>query len=400
MILRSRRLLCFILPFVLSVSSGVDAADLRGEFLQGVIQRQYYEIAQETLDSLKADLELPQDLQELLDLQQGLILRGLAATEASPENRKQMLEQACTCIGRFLAQHGDHPMRDRAKWAISESRIEQARSVVHSASSLTQEEMSEEVRFVLREGIHQARLYLSQLNTLYQEQWEKYPLYIAAEDHSLKIARNQAFERYLRSQFDLAQCDYWESLTYPEVNAVRGRLLTRAGNAYGEIHQRYRSQLGGLYARLWQGKCYEALKSVEGTRLALGIYGEIIEHDGTSPSLISIKETALLFRLNCLNSKFRKDYQLVEIEALDWLDSHPERAETAAGLGIEWQLVVALARMSEEKEWARDTQRDFQMRALEHAAHVASVPNDNQTDARQMVESTSAESKGENSPSQ
>jgi hypothetical protein len=49
-------------------------------------------------------------------------------------------------------------------------------------------------------------------------------------------------------------------------------LLEKAVAAFDDIHTRFRSQIVGLLARLWQGKCFEEMGMLGE---ALGIYNEM-----------------------------------------------------------------------------------------------------------------------------
>ena len=60
-----------------------------------------------------------------------------------------------------------------------------------------------------------------------------------------------------------------------------------SGLEFEKIHTAYRSMIGGLLARLWQGKCLEEIGQREGIDAALGIYRELLLHDGRSSSMLA-----------------------------------------------------------------------------------------------------------------
>src|SRR5690606_27628082 len=109
-------------------------------------------------------------------------------------------------------------------------------------------------------------------------------------------------------------CRYWEAQTFDKGTKERKDLLTTAAEEFEAIHSKYRSMIGGLFARMWQGKCFEEQDEI---RIALGIYEEILGHEGKSTTMQNLKDKALRFRLICLNHEKRKDFQLTVLEGED-----------------------------------------------------------------------------------
>ena len=104
---------------------------------------------------------------------------------------------------------------------------------------------------------------------------------------------------------------------------------SQAADEFEKMHQKYRSQVGGLFARAWQGKCYEEQKDIQ---KALGIYNELLDHPGDTDVLSNLKTQTLYFKLICLNSKDRHDHQLVVDLADEWLKKHKSEATSQMGL--------------------------------------------------------------------
>ena len=69
--------------------------------------------------------------------------------------------------------------------------------------------------------------------------------------------RKRAEAVYMRSQYDLALCTYEDAQTWDRGSENYKKLLTGASKQFEAIHTRYRSQVLGLYARMWQGKSFE-----------------------------------------------------------------------------------------------------------------------------------------------
>ncbi len=151
-------------------------------------------------------------------------------------------------------------------------------------------------------------------------------------------ARGKSEIDFMRAQIDLALCTYEEAQTYPADSQEFKNLLNKAADEFKAIHEKYRSIVGGLYARMWQGKCFEEQNDIG---KALGIYNELLGHPGKSSAMQNVQNQVLQFRLICLNHDERKDYQLVINEAGQWLQMHRKEGGTTIGLGIRYEKAVA-----------------------------------------------------------
>ena len=127
---------------------------------------------------------------------------------------------------------------------------------------------------------------------------EKFPKFInKTEDPKQYEARSSAETKYILAQLDLANCTYEESQTWDRDSAEYAAKLRDAAQEYEETHSKYRSMLGGLYARTWQGKCFEEQDDID---RAVGIYKELLGHPGKSAPMKRLQSQVLQFYLKPL----------------------------------------------------------------------------------------------------
>src|SRR5262249_35073145 len=126
----------------------------------------------------------------------------------------------------------------------------------------------------------------------YKAAYDKFDKSIPPTEKARYAARESAFLNYLQAQLNLALLTYEEAQTYDKGSADNKRLLTEAAKAFDDINARYRSQVAGLYARMWEGKCYEEQNDI---RKALGLYNELLEHGDKKPdpALKSVQDRVL-----------------------------------------------------------------------------------------------------------
>jgi hypothetical protein len=224
-------------------------------------------------------------------------------------------------------------------------------------------------------ALEKARGLLGDAKTIYGaavveigEKWKSYGPFVDRNASPEKFAaRAKAEASYLKAQLENAGCTFQQAQTYDKREKLHGELLKQAAKEYGEIHQKYHSMLAGLFARLWQGRCFQELDDV---RRALGIYNELLSHRLRSPQVMGLQDQALFFRLACLNSPSRRDYALVVDEAREWIDLASEQREhSASGQGIRWEF----ARGLELQAGKSSTSAEDRANLLSEAAEILTV---------------------------
>jgi len=364
---------CLLICCIALSTSAVRAEEPVNAFLSGLLRHGYADTALIYLERLDPQLELSPQVREILPYHHAVILMHCAEQTLRPQEKREFEEKSAALFSQFIKNHPEHALVPQAQMSLVELQLQQAKSHLeasegHDSSPARQDNWPD-----IRQQIAEIQTVFLQQRDRYQTYSDQYPAFIPADEPELRRARDHVQEMLIRSCLDLAQCKYWEAQTYPVDSPQRQQLLKSAGNSYELIHQRYRSQVGGLFARLWQGKCYEGLRDEQGMRLALGIYGEILEHDGTSSALVLLKDQALLYRLVCLNSEFRKDFQLVEMESESWLENAGRRSNSETGLAIQWELCRALDALAQDAQWPPDTRHDFLVRAHEHILRLQAL---------------------------
>jgi hypothetical protein len=230
--------------------------------------------------------------------------------------------------------------------------------------------------------------------------YDVFPKFIPQDDDDYEN-RREAEVLYLSSQMDLAICSYTEAHGFQAGSKQFQDQLRAAADEFKTIHERYRSMVAGLYARLWQGKCLEEQNEIG---KALGIYNELLAHPGRSNAMKKVQDMSLHFRMVCLNSDSRKDYQLVVNEAEQWTKDRDEKDASAVFLGIHFQNAKAHEKLAEQIETkyqlaktqanenkqpppadpAEDIKRHRQ-RALKSAKIVGESPSQDQAEAKALI---------------
>jgi hypothetical protein len=335
------------------------------EFLQGLRDRSYYKYALLYLDTLQEDPSVPKDIRDVIPYEKASTLLQMARSGAitNPEVKSRQYEQALGFLNEFTQNSPNHPRAGEANTEKAGILLGKGRIEVWQSRSPSNKENRGEFQKRAKDFVIQARVIYQKALDQHMASWKAFDTFIdKVEEPKLFEDRRQAEVRYMIAQLDLAHCLYEEAQASDQGSDPYKAKLRDAASAYEEIHSRYRSQIGGLFARTWQGKCYEEQDDIQ---RALGIYKELLGHPGKSGSLVGLQDQVRHFRLICLNHEQRKDFQLVIDEATAWLAAAKGgKKYSEQSLGIRWQQVLAQETLAEDRSLSEPDRKRLLTSAL------------------------------------
>lgn len=321
------------------------------EFLQGLRMRGYNDYALMYLDTLADDANCPTEVKELVPYEKATTLLSMArgGQITNPDVKTRQLDQALGFLQEFITASPNHARAGEANTERARILLGKARVEVWQSRSPANKENRGEFQNKARTFVLQAREIFQTAHDQHKTTWEVFPKFIdKIEQPALFKQRKNAEVKYILAQLDLANCTYEEGQSHDENSDEFKAKLRDAASEYEEIHSRYRSQLGGLYARTWQGKCYEEQDDIQ---RALGIYKELLGHPGKSESMVRLQDQVRHFELICLNHKEREDYQLVIDKSTEWLSNAKGRKRYSQNsLGIRWEQILAMIALAEARD--------------------------------------------------
>ena len=376
--------LCFALTVAVALSflPAARGAEPHLKFLAGLKDRGYFNTALDYLQALESDPKTPPDVKTVIPYERAQILiQGGAGTSSLDEQRAQ-LDQAETNLDRFVKAAPNHPLAARANADRADLLRRRAQVDIWDADAATQPAQQRELQNRARGYLKQAKDLINTAISQHEKAVKEFPTFIPESDKAQREKRDAAQDQFMLARLDAAEIAYWTARTFPPGDE-RKKALEAAAAAYEGVVQSNRTRLAGNYALVWQGKCFEELGDIG---KALGIYKEVLEHDDNQPAMLALKDTALHFRLVCLNTDQRKDYGVVIDEAESWLRESASRAITVAGLGIQWELARALDAQSNDRNRSDVQKRADQNAALERARLVSRHSGEQKAQATRMVQ--------------
>ena len=362
--------LAWLVPLVLIPAVSAYGEEPYLEFVQGLRDQQYYDYAIVYLDQIGARPNVPTAIKEVIPYQKAIILLDGSKRARTPEKQAEQLAQALAFLEQFVKDSPNHASAgdansDRAQILLGLGQVEilQSRSPANQGAK-------RDFQAKARDLIAKARQVFQTAFDQHEAAWKRFPVSIDPDkDRVLLAARAQSEVNMITAMLNLAMCTYHEAQTHDSGSNDYKQLLGKAAEEFEKMHQRYRSQVGGLYARAWQGKCFEEQNDLQ---KAMGIYNELLDHPGNEGPLARLKAQTLYFKLICLNSKDRNDNQLAADLAEEWLKKHQSESRPETRLGIQWEQAKAYEVLGDKA--ARETKADAE-RAWRQARTIATQIN-------------------------
>lgn len=308
---------------------GDEDARTAAKFIQGLRERGYFELAADYLDLMRKQPDAPPDLLATVDYELGTLLLEEASRTGDLVHRRDLLDQARGKLDAFTKSNVSHPKAPDALLQLARLLVE--RGHLSMLQSDETEAKGEKVADA-RASFDQARTAYAGAEERLKSAFAKFPPYIPENDPR-RDERERTHTSLMQAQLQKAVVDYEQGQTYPAGSKERTDLMSRGLAQFEDLYKRYRTQLAGLTARMWQGKCYEERGDLGP---AMGIYDELMEH--ADPRLRPLQRYVGYFRIIVLGK--RKEYALAADESVRWLQANnsPEAQRSKEGLGVQLEL--------------------------------------------------------------
>jgi len=348
---------CVVLSLVAVVAAPAQAKEPAREFLQGLRERGYYDMAIEYLESMKTSRLAPVEMKEILLYELGATLIEASRAQRDLATREKQLDEARDALRRFIGMHPDHQLASAANNQLGNLLVERARIKVDVSK---------------KPGEDKAAL-LSEATTLYEdaykvferaqvdlkEKLQKYRVVPETEKEKLAI-RDQLREDYLHSLLLGAAIKEESADTAGKGSDQYNALLTEAAEKYENITKDYRRWVGGQYAVMYRGRCNLKMGKYKD---ALSFFEDILDQPDDEDAFRPLKTKTLLLALDCWENSDPPLYAVAVQKLEPWVAKvRPVEKETDEWLELRLGLARVQAELAQQLK-AKDP-RDAQAKRL------------------------------------
>jgi len=384
---RRRLLACLVAAgWLCAAVAGGRAAEETQRFLDGLRERGLYDVALDYLQQMRTSPLADQDFKTVIDYEAGVTLISASQIERVASVRQQRLDEAYASLQTFIDEHPQHPLAASANTRLADVLVERGRIQAEEADKPSQSaderaQLKDEARTLFRkaEGV------LKDLDQRFLEEHRTFPKVIDPKETERIEAREQVRRNLLQARLALATVIYEIAHTYAPDSKESREHLTAAAAKYNDMYSTYgeeRAILGGLYARMYEGRCYKELGDTE---KALKAFADLLVQPDEPQAFRIMKNKALVFLLETALAGDDPQYDEAVKKYQAWDQTARGAEESSAdGLAIKYLSGEAFFERSKQQKKADDRKADL-TEARKLFNYVADRPGEYQSRAKAML---------------
>lgn len=364
-------------------TSAASAAEPAQQFLDGLRDRGYFDMAVEYLDQAAANPAVPVEFKQRLQYEKGVTLVAGARSQRDPALRELQLDEGQKVLTAFIAQQKDSVLVISARQNLGNVIVERARTRLEKskkAAAADKTTLIGDSRKLYTEGLAVFEGLVKEL----QETLKGYPAALDPKKDARRIEeRDQYRTDYLQALLLVAATREEMAETYDAKAKEFTDTLTAAAKDYGDIYTKYRTRIAGLYARLYQARCLQKLGKHKD---ATAFFNEILANPD-SPEFRTLRNKAVSMAVESWNEQ--KLYAETLAKGLPVVDG-ASPADDRTDEFMAMRIAIAKAAKLYSTELKTKNPKDPQIKKLltdgrKLVSYVAKFPGDYQDIARRML---------------
>lgn len=361
--------------FLAFAATGASAREPVMDFLEGLRRRQYYDIADQYLESLRTNSRIPEETRQLIPYEQGRTLVDSSRNIRDMPLRLKELDRATSKFQEFLKESPEHKLAASANTQLGNVLFERGRAVTEQAAKPSKATEKEQLLKQAREFFAQAQKVFEDAEKRFTDAVNAYPKFIDPKDTRQIDAREQALTDLIQARMLLATVLAEHGKSYPASDPQYKKLVQLSADKFRDLYEKYRRRLAGLYAGMWYGQRLYELKD---SKRALGIYGELLAQPDDPAEFRVMKAKVLRLAMEAWTDDSQKLYDEAIRRGEEWLKATRGLEDrTPEGQGIRYYLALALSKKHDsldKQAKAGDAGKKLVRDASNHAMLIAKIP--------------------------
>lgn len=340
------------------------------DFIEQLQDRGYYDLVVEYVTRVRSRPDAASTVGVVADYYIGKNLVAGASSVADLTNRDEQLRKARTHFQKFIQQNPQHERVADAQMGQAEILVQQGRIALIQADNPINASRRNELRGQARRSYDQARQSFTEARDRFKAELKKFPASIPEEQKRQREAKTLTQVHIMQAHFHLGEVEHEVAQTYDPTSPEHSKALQRAIALFEEVRQQFRDRLGGQFARMWQGKCYEEMGELG---KAEGIYKELMEEDSKDTDLQEMQRHVQFFQIIVLNK--RGDHVLAADLARQWLQENAKERQSETRLGVQYEQARALIQQADNTSLKSSDKNRLLSQAMDILSAVARTDN-------------------------
>lgn len=378
----------------LPIASAVEPAE---EFLKGLQQRGLHDLALEYLEQMKTSHAVDEEFRKQIPYHRGVVKIEYSRQTTDVSLQTRLLDEARVELEQFAETDPGSVQAAEAHLQLASMHMFRGQQLVAKAAQLPSDTSFDSERQKLtndaRRLFGKARDIFKRAEAIYRQELEKKPPLSERESNRGTSNQRQEYRaRVAQLRFLAAQSQFEEAACFPSESSDYRRVYETAAQELSRIYDEFaRTSIVGLYARLFEGRCYFALDQHQH---ALGCFEDILAQPNVLPPFRKLIASAVHRKAEVLLAQQKYDEVIATCQAC-LRDAKSEEEKLAEWLAVRFRLAEALEKKAQVLSANSLERRKLLGEARDAYRFVANTPGDFQSVARSnasaMVEGNDAE---------
>jgi tetratricopeptide (TPR) repeat protein len=327
-----------IATLAIACLAGLARADERYlDFINRLEQSGYHDLLVEYVERVRGRPDLPDEIRMLAEFYIGRGLLGGAEQVPDLVQRDEQLQRAATHFEKFIREQPQHDRVPEAQMSQAQILVERGRVALLQADNPNNSARADDFKKQARSSYDAARKSLADARDRLTAELKKFPAFIPEDQKRQREAKANARINVMQSHLHLGLVEYEFAQTYDRGSSEYRQTLQQAIAGFKNVSDQFSTLLGGQYALMWQGKCFEEMGELG---KAEGIYLDLLKHEDREPAMQALQRQVQFFQIIVLNK--RGDHVIASELADQWLQQNPRLRTSEAGLGVQFEQAKGL----------------------------------------------------------
>jgi hypothetical protein len=361
------------------------AAEEVQAFIEGLKERGLHEYALLYMDQMKDSPLAPAEFKKNLAYEQGVTMIDYARRSGDSKVREEMFEQARRKLEAFSKSNSGDLLGAKANTQLANLLVERGRSLLLRSELPSQAANKDALLTEARKFFDDAEKVFKTSESFYSEALkdkERFPANLATDNPAYEV-RQEFRGELVQSRLLIATVIAEKAKTYAPGTDKNKELLTEAAKQYGEMYEKYRQWLAGLYARLYQGRAHKDLKDY---KTALSYYEDLLIQPADVPAFRTLLTKTYIDVGECYNAQKNWDECIEKLG--DWVNTARGTEDRQTDwLAVKFELAkahVGKARGIDPKTDGKTMRRELKS-GRDVLKDIVRYPSDIQRDAKQLL---------------
>ncbi len=337
--------------FCLFAAQPLQAAEPAAQFLEGLRAQGYHDMALIYLERIKTSEIVSPDFKETIPYEEGLTLIQ-DSRNGDGVYREKQLNAAQAKFRAFVAKNPNHYLAPKASSQLGNVTVERARTKLNEAkdapaaskAALMAESnaLFDAGHKVFAKSVEDIKFMLKNIPKLLDPK----------SDRKLIARRDSLRADYVQAKLVMATILYEKAETVAK-GPKRNEILKASADEFDTVYNNYRRLLAGLYARLYQGRCYQDMGGEKNIKEALSYYLELMGQPDKPDAFRKLRTQTLKSALVCWLEL--KQYKVAVEKTAPWIAGiRPNEASAAEWLELRYHAAIAMQLRAKETEDAKE----------------------------------------------